>query len=200
MKRIIILFFIFVHFAFGADKTYRADQYQLGKIGFVETITGKPLHGEAIKIYYMHVLEDGSENLRSNHYCIGNYDNGKRVGIHISYWQDKPYKVESYNKGVLVSEQNLLDKYYIIDTEKNYVIVNKLGKISLVGYREKTFGSSDLIQNIYYNTDKKNMILMLKDTFYMYCNLSEEIIEEWIKYQSREEYYYKNIKGKYSCK
>lgn len=193
-----------MNFAFSSDKTYRTEEYQVGKIkdsfGFVEIKTGNPFHGEAIKVYYMTMENSDVENSPSNSYSVGDFDNGKMVGIHLFYWKDEPYKVELYNKGLLVSEVNLLDKHYSSDAENNYVIVNNFGKVNLIGYRKKMFNPSPLLQEIYYNKKEERIILKIKDTFLIYCALSEKKLQEWKWSDSHEEYYYKNIKGQHSCK
>ena len=59
---------------------------------------------------------------------------------------------------------------------------------------------SSFINDMYYDKNNNYLLVQLKNTYYHYCAIPQDIINDWKSSSSLGRYYNYNIKGNYDCR
>lgn len=58
---------------------------------------------------------------------------------------------------------------------------------------------SSFVHRICFKQNDNYLVVLLNDTYYHYCGISNELFNQWISSQSKGRFYNAAIKGKYHC-
>ena len=59
---------------------------------------------------------------------------------------------------------------------------------------------SSFINNMYFDSDNKYLLVQLNTTYYHYCSIPSQTINGWLNSPSLGRYYNKNVKGNFDCR
>ena len=59
---------------------------------------------------------------------------------------------------------------------------------------------SSLVKQIYYDEPNQYLLVSLNGTFYHYCSLPLEVVNDWVNAESLGRYYNANVKGRFDCR
>lgn len=59
---------------------------------------------------------------------------------------------------------------------------------------------SSLVKEIYYKDSENYLIVNLKGTYYHYCKIPKNVVNNWVSSPSLGRYYISNIKGNFDCR
>jgi hypothetical protein len=66
-------------------------------------------------------------------------------------------------------------------------------------YEEYDLIDSSFVKEIIYNNKHQYALVRLKNTFYHYCNIPNNIVSNWVNSNSLGKYYHSHVKGSFSC-
>ena len=64
----------------------------------------------------------------------------------------------------------------------------------------KSIGYSSFVNDIKYNAKHQYLLVKLNSTYYHYCSIPENVVNNWISSSSLGRYYKYNIRGNYDCR
>lgn len=67
-------------------------------------------------------------------------------------------------------------------------------------FQEISLKESTLVKRILFDDSKKYLLVKLNKTFYHYCSINNNVVNNWIKADSLGKFYAINIKGNYDCR
>lgn len=73
-----------------------------------------------------------------------------------------------------------------------------IGTVDVSRYDCKNISSS-FVNRICYDPKKLHILVLLKDTYYHYCDFPKSVLAQWLRSDSKGRYYVQNIKGRYNC-
>lgn len=84
------------------------------------------------------------------------------------------------------------------------VEVKYVGPVDLGTYECQTVTRSSLVNRVCFDQKASSMILLLKATYYAYCDVPDELVESFYAAESMGRFYNQQIKsdaaaGKYAC-
>lgn len=84
------------------------------------------------------------------------------------------------------------------------VSVKYHGDVSLDGFECPDIKSSSFVNRICYDAVNTHLIVQLRSTYYLYCNVPNVVVTEWTSAPSLGRHYNRNIKsnsnmGKFDC-
>lgn len=59
---------------------------------------------------------------------------------------------------------------------------------------------SSLVKDMYYDSNSKYLLVRLKNTYYHYCAIPNNIVGQWMESSSLGRYYNSYIRGNYDCR
>lgn len=59
---------------------------------------------------------------------------------------------------------------------------------------------SSFVHRICYQPDARYLLVLLKSTYYHYCNVDRDTVAEWLAANSKGRFYNTHVKGHFSCK
>lgn len=59
---------------------------------------------------------------------------------------------------------------------------------------------SSLVKQIYYDEPNQYLLVRLNGTFYHYCSIPSNVVDDWVNAPSLGKYYNANVKGKFDCR
>jgi len=80
------------------------------------------------------------------------------------------------------------------------VYVKYRGLVNVDRMVTKPIGYSSFVKDIKYNAKYRYLLVNLKGTYYHYCLVPQNVVNEWINSSSLGRYYLNNIKGRYDCR
>ena len=60
--------------------------------------------------------------------------------------------------------------------------------------------TSSLVKAIYYDESNEYLLVSLNGTFYHYCTIPVQVVNDWVDAPSLGKYYNAKIKGNYDCR
>ena len=60
--------------------------------------------------------------------------------------------------------------------------------------------ASSFVNRICYLEENQYLIVLLKRTYYHYCRISTDTVNQWLSASSKGRFYGNNIKGNYDCR
>jgi len=79
------------------------------------------------------------------------------------------------------------------------VYVKYRGPVLLDGFRCNSPVSS-LVHRICYRSEKQYLVVLLQQTYYHYCRIPQNVVEQWLAAESKGRFYIGNVKGNYDCR
>lgn len=84
------------------------------------------------------------------------------------------------------------------------VEVKYWGEVDLDAY-ECVDTVSSFVHRICYDEGEAHVVVMLRDTYYAYCNVDQSTVEDWLNSDSKGRFYNQNVKdsavnGRFSCR
>jgi hypothetical protein len=71
--------------------------------------------------------------------------------------------------------------------------------VSLENFDCPNIKESSFVNRICYDSANLYLVVLLKSTYYHYCNIPPAMFSEWVSAPSLGRYYNGNIKGNFSC-
>lgn len=59
---------------------------------------------------------------------------------------------------------------------------------------------SSFVHRICYLEENQYIVVLLKQTYYQYCRISQGVVSQWLNVSSKGRFYSKNIRGYYDCR
>lgn len=79
------------------------------------------------------------------------------------------------------------------------VYVKYQGKVDLSTFQCNTPKSS-FVHRICYQSQNQYVVVLLKDTYYHYCRVPSQLVNQWRNSQSKGRFYNQYLKGLYDCR
>lgn len=91
----------------------------------------------------------------------------------------------------------------VTPTSAETVAVKYWGEADLSAY-DCTDTESSFVHRVCYDAGEAHIVVMLRDTFYAYCNVDNETVAAWLAASSKGRFYNQQIKsdavdGKFAC-
>jgi len=80
------------------------------------------------------------------------------------------------------------------------VFVKYRGNVDLAPFHCETITRSSFINRLCYDRKGEYLIVMLNATYYHYCEVPAEIVDEWRKADSMGSYYSVHVKRRFDCR
>ena len=80
------------------------------------------------------------------------------------------------------------------------VYVKYRGSVDLEPFKCETITRSSFINRLCYDEKEKYVIVLLKNTYYHYCEVPKSLVSSWLSVASMGRFYTSKIKGKYDCR
>lgn len=87
-----------------------------------------------------------------------------------------------------------------INAKDIYVKYNGNVNVDNGNFEHFNLSYSSLIKDMYYDNKNKYLIVQLKSTYYNYCGIGKNTVDNWLSSGSLGGYYLGNIKGNYDCR
>lgn len=81
-----------------------------------------------------------------------------------------------------------------------YVKYRGVVNVSNGHFQHLNLKPSSFINNMYYDKKNKYLLVQLRNTYYHYCSIPQNVISSWIGSPSLGRYYNYKIKGNYDCR
>jgi len=79
------------------------------------------------------------------------------------------------------------------------VYVKYQGRVNLDRFQCNQLRSS-FVHRLCYLPEEKYAVVLLKSTYYHYCRLPSDVVDDWLGAGSKGRYYNRRIKGRYDCR
>lgn len=79
------------------------------------------------------------------------------------------------------------------------VHVEYFGNVKLQDY-SCSYVTSSLVKRVCFDEKRNSLILLLRNSYYSYCNVPKEKLQQLISASSIGKYYNEEIKGKFDCR
>ncbi|MCH4246289.1 MAG: KTSC domain-containing protein [Acinetobacter populi] len=79
------------------------------------------------------------------------------------------------------------------------VDVKYQGKVDLSTFQCNTPNSS-FVHRICYQSQNQYVVVLLEDTYYHYCRVPSQLVNQWRNAQSKGRFYNQYLKGRYDCR
>jgi hypothetical protein len=84
------------------------------------------------------------------------------------------------------------------------VEVKYWGEVDLTSY-ECTDTESSFVHRICFEVNESHVVVLLRDTYYAYCNVDKGTVDDWVKADSKGRFYNQKVKdssvnGRFSCR
>lgn len=60
--------------------------------------------------------------------------------------------------------------------------------------------NSHLVKDMYYDSSNEYLLVRLKNTYYHYCSIPNNVVDMWVKSSSLGKFYKSFVKGNYDCR
>ena len=92
--------------------------------------------------------------------------------------------------------------FIFITTQLNAVYVKYRGIVDTNNghFKHYDLSSSSLVNDLYYDSENRYVVVQLKSTYYHYCSVPSYVVDNWVSSYSLGRYYLQNIKGNYDCR
>lgn len=87
-----------------------------------------------------------------------------------------------------------------ISGPKETVQVKYRGSVDLTPFKCEAIPQSSLVKRLCYDQKEQYLIVKLKDSYYHYCEVPENVIKVWVGSDSLGKYYNVNVKGRFDCR
>lgn len=73
------------------------------------------------------------------------------------------------------------------------------GPVDLASFRCAT-PSSSLVHRVCYRAERQYLVVLLGSTYYHYCRMPAQVVQNWLAAPSQGRFYNAFIKGNYDCR
>ena len=114
----------------------------------------------------------------------------KRVGIYLSSGS-----IDMKLKTLLITLILLIP--VLVNAESVYVKYQ--GTVSLDNFN-CTNTVSSFVNRVCYKEQDRYVVVLLVSTYYHYCRVSNNTVDDWLSASSKGKFYHRNIKGRFDCR
>ena len=94
----------------------------------------------------------------------------------------------------------LLGGLLSIGARADSVYVKYRGLVDLEPFNCSWISRSSFINRLCYDQKEQYVVVLLKSTYYHYCEVPDSLVSEWLSANSMGRFYLSFVKGRYDCR